>query len=255
MKLTAQHALASRADHDQPSAGPARAIASCATHTTATNRAAWGRRPGRIERLRRMRLRQSPQLSKPATANYLHSDIIRLATLCGSSALESVRSRADFPNSRDDSKHNHEVLLMRRLRVQFKVRQLMALVAIAALVLGVQETRRRRAAYRPEAAYHAACERYFTLLAGTISARAAEVSQPVSRSNIVVILADDLGYGDLGCYGHPRFKTPNLDRMSAEGTRFTQFNTPAPFCAPNTRSTPDRPISLPLRTHHQPRPR
>ena len=52
------------------------------------------------------------------------------------------------------------------------------------------------------------------------------------RTNVVVILADDLGYGDLGCYGHPRFKTPNLDRMAAEGVRLTQFNAPMPFCAP-----------------------
>lgn len=36
-------------------------------------------------------------------------------------------------------------------------------------------------------------------------------------TNVVVILADDLGYGDLGCFGHATFKTPNLDRMAAEG--------------------------------------
>jgi uncharacterized sulfatase len=53
-----------------------------------------------------------------------------------------------------------------------------------------------------------------------------------SRPNVVIVLADDLGYGDLACYGHPQFKTPNLDRMAAEGTRLTQFNCPAPFCAP-----------------------
>ena len=41
------------------------------------------------------------------------------------------------------------------------------------------------------------------------------------------ILADDLGYGDLACYGHPKFKTPRLDRMAAEGARLTQFNCPA----------------------------
>src|SRR6516225_7733529 len=50
--------------------------------------------------------------------------------------------------------------------------------------------------------------------------------------NVIIILADDLGYGDLGCYGHPKFKTPHLDRMAAEGVRLTQFNTPMPFCAP-----------------------
>ena len=52
------------------------------------------------------------------------------------------------------------------------------------------------------------------------------------KPNVVVILADDMGYGDLGCYGHPRFRTPHLDRMAAEGVRLTQFNTPMPFCAP-----------------------
>lgn len=60
----------------------------------------------------------------------------------------------------------------------------------------------------------------------------AEPKQP----NIVLILADDLGYGDLACFGHPRFKTPNLDRMAAEGARLTHFNTPAPFCAPTRAS-------------------
>lgn len=55
-------------------------------------------------------------------------------------------------------------------------------------------------------------------------------------ANVVLILADDLGYGDLGCYGHPAFKTPRLDRMAAEGARLTHFNTPAPFCAPTRAS-------------------
>jgi uncharacterized sulfatase len=50
--------------------------------------------------------------------------------------------------------------------------------------------------------------------------------------NVVIILADDLGYGDLGCYGHPAFKTPRLDQLAKQGTRMTQFNCPAPFCAP-----------------------
>src|SRR5438105_970009 len=51
--------------------------------------------------------------------------------------------------------------------------------------------------------------------------------------NIVIILADDLGYGDLGCYGHPAIRTPNLDRMAAEGMRFTDFYVAACVCTPS----------------------
>ncbi len=51
--------------------------------------------------------------------------------------------------------------------------------------------------------------------------------------NIVIIFADDLGYGDLGCYGHPSIRTPNLDRMAAEGMRFTDFYSAAPVCTPS----------------------
>jgi uncharacterized sulfatase len=57
-----------------------------------------------------------------------------------------------------------------------------------------------------------------------------------ARPNVVLILADDLGYGDLACYGHPKFKTPNLDRLAAEGAKLTQFNCPAAFCAPTRAS-------------------
>jgi arylsulfatase A len=51
--------------------------------------------------------------------------------------------------------------------------------------------------------------------------------------NVVVILADDLGWGDLGVYGGTAAKTPNLDRMAAEGARFTNFYVDAPICAPS----------------------
>jgi len=53
------------------------------------------------------------------------------------------------------------------------------------------------------------------------------------KPNIVVIFADDLGYGDLGCFGHPTINTPNLDRMAAEGMKLTQFYSAACVCTPS----------------------
>lgn len=60
--------------------------------------------------------------------------------------------------------------------------------------------------------------------------RAAEPGRP---PNIVLILADDLGYGDLGCYGQKKIRTPNLDRLAAEGVRFTQAYAGSTVCAPS----------------------
>lgn len=51
--------------------------------------------------------------------------------------------------------------------------------------------------------------------------------------NIIVIFADDLGYGDLGCFGHPTIRTPHLDQMAKEGMRFTQFYVGADVCTPS----------------------
>ena len=51
--------------------------------------------------------------------------------------------------------------------------------------------------------------------------------------NFVILFADDLGYGDLGSYGHPTIKTPHLDRLAREGLRLTQFYSAAPLCTPS----------------------
>jgi len=60
-----------------------------------------------------------------------------------------------------------------------------------------------------------------------------ETDRTQERPNIIYIMADDLGYADLGCYGQKRIKTPNIDRLAAEGTRFTQCYTGASVCAPS----------------------
>jgi len=56
---------------------------------------------------------------------------------------------------------------------------------------------------------------------------------PSEKPNIVVVFVDDMGYGDMGCAGHPTIRTPNLDRMAAEGMRFTDFYVAAPVCTPS----------------------
>ena len=57
--------------------------------------------------------------------------------------------------------------------------------------------------------------------------------EAAEKPNIVVILCDDLGYGDLECYGHPHIKTPNLNSMAEQGIRFTDFYSAAPVCSPS----------------------
>jgi len=71
---------------------------------------------------------------------------------------------------------------------------------------------------------------FAALLTMPLPLRAGEQAE---RPNIVIIYADDLGYGDLGCYGHPTIRTPHLDRLAAEGLRFTSFYSAAEVCTPS----------------------
>jgi arylsulfatase A-like enzyme len=76
----------------------------------------------------------------------------------------------------------------------------------------------------------------FSLLSNTIAPLQSSVAAELkvnSKPNFVIILADDLGYGDLGCFGHPTIRTPNLDRMAAEGQKWTSFYSAAPVCTPS----------------------
>ena len=78
--------------------------------------------------------------------------------------------------------------------------------------------------------------RCFALLSACLGFLAAVVASaaPAARPpNVVVIFVDDLGYGDLGCYGHPSIRTPHLDAMAAGGVRFTDFYSAAEVCTPS----------------------
>ena len=68
---------------------------------------------------------------------------------------------------------------------------------------------------------------------GCIDESADPIANKTQRPNIIFILADDLGYGDLGCYGQKHIKTPNIDRIAAEGIRFTQHYAGSTVCAPS----------------------
>ncbi|MGE5193291.1 MAG: sulfatase-like hydrolase/transferase, partial [Deltaproteobacteria bacterium] len=61
---------------------------------------------------------------------------------------------------------------------------------------------------------------------------AAPAADKPARPNVVVIMTDDMGYGDLGCYGSRGIKTPHLDRLAAQGVRLTNFYSAAPVCTP-----------------------
>lgn len=74
-----------------------------------------------------------------------------------------------------------------------------------------------------------------SLVSGLKSLTNAPAGRPPAprRPNIILIVSDDLGYGDLGCYGQTKIKTPNLDKLASEGIRFTDFYAGSTVCAPS----------------------
>ena len=80
------------------------------------------------------------------------------------------------------------------------------------------------------------CFQYFILnvsILFTVIALSCDRIDNNKKPNFIIIFADDLGYGDLGSYGHPTIKTPNLDQMANEGMRFTQFYVGSSICTPS----------------------
>ncbi|MDQ2688356.1 MAG: sulfatase-like hydrolase/transferase, partial [Armatimonadota bacterium] len=73
----------------------------------------------------------------------------------------------------------------------------------------------------------------FTALAAPVNAQQAVTPPLAKRPNIIFVLIDDMGYGDLSCYGNKLAQTPHLDRLAAEGIRFTQFSVASPLCSPS----------------------
>lgn len=86
---------------------------------------------------------------------------------------------------------------------------------------------------------------FLVLLAGFVASQTPLPAASVARPNIVFIIADDLGYGDLACFGHPEIKTPHLDALAADGLRLTSYYSAAAVCSPArtgimTGRTPNR---------------
>src|ERR1043165_7605806 len=92
------------------------------------------------------------------------------------------------------------------------------------------------------------CRREFLRVLSTGAAAAslaAPQNPPPAKPNFLVIITDDHGIGDVGCYGHAEVRTPNLDRLAGSGVRFTQWYSNAPICSASraaimTGKYPDR---------------
>src|SRR5262245_45745791 len=73
---------------------------------------------------------------------------------------------------------------------------------------------------------------FLATTAATAAVSAVASTAQRSKPNVLFILADDLGYGDLSCYGRPDYRTPSLDRLAQQGIKFMSAYTAAPVCTP-----------------------
>ena len=74
------------------------------------------------------------------------------------------------------------------------------------------------------------------VLAGCTDELVQSANNPAEKPNFIIIFCDDLGYGDLGCFGSKKHRTPNIDRMADEGMRFTSFYVTSGVCTPSRSS-------------------
>ena len=93
-----------------------------------------------------------------------------------------------------------------------------------------EDTRARRHAGTHVAAAILCALAFFPFVPSCLHAAA-----PAAGPNIMVILCDDLGYGDLGCYGHPTIRTPHLDKLASQGMRLTDCYASAPVCSSSSK--------------------
>lgn len=75
--------------------------------------------------------------------------------------------------------------------------------------------------------------RLLLITAGLVAPATELIAAPPSRPNIVMVFIDDMGWGDFSCFGNREAQTPNVDRLAAEGLRFSQFYVNAPICSPS----------------------
>lgn len=74
---------------------------------------------------------------------------------------------------------------------------------------------------------------FVVLLLQSATGNGAGKSKPEKKPNVVIILTDDMGYGDISCYNQKSYKTPQIDKLAEEGVRCTDFYVPTPYCAPS----------------------